>query len=233
MAPLPALLSGLTALLSVAFAGLVLSRWRRARAAHQLAWGIALACFALASLLEVEGALLGWGALAYKAYFVLTAVMVGCMAAGTALLLAPGLGRGFAAYVAVLAQALLVLAFLAPSDAARLALAAEQGEVPTRILSGVGILHALVDIPAALLLVGGAVVGWRRTGRAGTLLIGAGALVFTGVHSAASGAQSGLLALDSATLFEAGSLLGLVLMFGGYLASRASPPPLAEVPLAA
>lgn len=224
MAVLPALLSALTAALSVAFARLVLRRWRRARAAHQLAWGVALACFALASSLEARGALLGWGVLAYQAYFVLTALMVGCMATGTALLLAPGLGRGFAAYVAVLGQALLVLVFLAPTDAPRLADAARLGEVPTRILGGVGVLHALVDVPAALLLILGGVAGWRRTGQAGMLLIALGALVFTGLHSAASGAQSGALAWDSAAQFAAGSLLGLMLMFTGYVATRAPAP---------
>jgi hypothetical protein len=230
---LAAALSALTALLSVAFAGLVLARWRRARAAHQLAWGSALACFALASLLEVQGALLGWGEAAYKAYFVVTALMVGCMAAGTGLLVAPAVGRAFGAWVAVLAQALLVLVFVAPSDPQRLARAAQEGDVPTRILSGVGVLHALIDIPAALLLVLGALAGWRRTGRNGTLLIALGAAVFTGVHSAASGAQSGLLRLDSAALFGAGSLAGLVLMFAGYLATRAGAPRAAEVRLAA
>lgn len=233
MALLPALLSMLTAVLSVAFAGLVLRRWRAARAPHQLAWGAALSCFAVASLLEVEAALLGWSVPAYQAYFVVTALMVGGMAVGTALLLAPGLGRGFAAYVAVLGQALLVLVFVAPSDAARLALAAQRGEVPTRILGGVGVLHALVDIPAALLLVLGALLGWRRTAQRGMLLIALGALVFTALHSLASGAQSGLLAVDNALLFGAGSLLGLVLMFGGYLATRAPAPRDAEVPLAA
>lgn len=216
-------LSALTLLLSLAFAALVLQRWRAARKEHQLLWGVALLLFAAASALEVQGALLGWGAGAYKAYFVVTATMVGLMAAGTGYLVSPSLGRGFVAYVAVLTQALLLFAFVWPADAARLAAAGAAGEVPTRVLGGVGLLHAMVDIPAALLLIGGALRGWERTRAPHTLLIAAGAVAFTGIHSLASGAQTGLVAVAAADLFSAGSLLGLVLLFAGYVKSREAP----------
>lgn len=219
------LLSGLTLALSLAFAAMVLQRWRLARRPHQALWGLALLLFAVASGLEVVSFLHGWGGAAYKAYFVLTATMVGLMAAGTGFLVGPGWGRGFAAYVAVLTQAMLVLAFVTPADAARLAQAGAAGEVPTRVLGGVGILHAAVDIPAALLLIGGALRTWARTRAPFALLLAAGALAFTGIHSLASGAQTGALAVGAAEVFTAGSLVGLLLLFAGYLASTRAPPP--------
>lgn len=224
------LLSALTLLLSVAFAALVLRRWRAARKAHQLLWGVALALFAVASALEVQGGLAGWGAMGYKVYFVVTAVMVGLMAAGTGHLLSRHLGMAFTAYVVVLAQALLLFSFFQPADAARLAAASAQGEVPTRVLGGVGLLHALLDIPAALLLIGGALKGWQATRAPHTLLIAAGAIAFTGIHSLASGAQTGLVALGAADVFSAGSLAGLVLLFAGYVRSREAPRDAPESP---
>lgn len=219
------LLAAATLLLSGAFAALVLRRWREARRPHQLLWGAALLLFALASALEVLAGLQGWSAGAYRAYFVVTAVMVGLMAAGTGHLLSRPLGNAFLAYVAVLAQALLFFAFVNPADAARLAQASAQGEVPTRVLGGAGALHAMLDVPAALLLIGGALQGWRRTGAPHTLLIAAGAVAFTGIHSLASGAQTGLVALTAADVFTAGSLVGVVLLFAGYVKAREAPPP--------
>lgn len=218
------LLSALTLVLSLGFAALVLRRWRAARKAHQLLWGLSLLLFALASALEVQGGLAGWDGAGYKAYFVVTAVMVGLMAAGTGHLLSRRLGMAFTAYVAVLAQALLIFAFFQPADAARLAAAGAQGEVPTRVLGGVGLLHAMLDVPAALLLIGGAWKGWQATKAPHTLLIAAGAVAFTGIHSLASGAQTGAVALSAADVFSAGSLVGLVLLFAGYVKSREAPP---------
>jgi hypothetical protein len=218
-------LSAATLLASLAFAAVVLRRWRAAHKSHQLLWGAALLLFALASALEVQGALQGWGALGYKAYFILTAVMVGLMAAGTAFLLSPHLGRGFTAFVAVVAEAMALFLLVSPADAARLAEASAAGDVPTRVLGGLGTLHAMVDIPAALLLIGGALQGWRRTRSPGMLLIAAGAVAFTGIHSLASGAQTGLVAVSGADLFSAGSLVGVLLLFAGYARSREAPRP--------
>jgi hypothetical protein len=221
--PLAPLLSGLTLALSLGFGGLVLARWARTRKPHQLLWGIALLLFGVASGLELLGETRGWTELPYKLYFATTALMVGLMAAGTGYLLSRNLGRGFAAFALVVAEGLLILALLTPADAAAIASANAAGEVPTRVLGSIGLLHAFLDIPAALLLIVAPILGWRRTGRAYTLLISAGALVFTTVHTAASGAQTGALDLSAADVFTAGSLVGLVLLFAGYVLSREAP----------
>lgn len=223
MALLAAALSALTLAASAAFAALVLARWRSGHRAHQLLWGAALALFALASLAEVVAALGAWSGGLYKAYFVVTAVMVGLMAAGTAHLVSKGLGGAFTAYTLVVGQAMALLVLVAGVDGAALASASAAGEVPTRALGAVGALHALVDVPAALLLVAAPLQQWRRTRRPHALLIALGAVVFTGVHSLASGAQTGLLSLSGAALFNAGSLVGLALLLAGYLMSREAP----------
>lgn len=222
------LLSGLTLALSLAFGAIVLARWVKARKPHQLLWGIALLLFGMASGLELQGELAGWTEGLYKLYFVTTALMVGLMAAGTGWLVSRSLGRGFAAFATVVAEGLLILSLLTPADAGAIAAANAAGELPTRVLGSVGLLHAFLDIPAALLLIVVPLQGWRRTGRAFTLLIAAGALVFTTVHTSASGAQTGALSLSTADVFTAGSLVGLVLLFAGYMLSREAPRPAPE-----
>lgn len=224
------LLSAATLLLSLAFAVLVLARWRDARKAHQLLWGLSLLLFALASGLEVQGGLQGWDATGYKVYFIVTAVMVGLMAAGTGFLVSPNVGRGFTAYVVVVGQAMAWFLLVSPADAARLAAASANGEVPTRVFGGLGALHAMIDIPAALLLIGGALQGWRRTRAPALLLIAAGAIAFTGIHSLASGAQTGAVALSAADVFSAGSLVGVLLLFAGYIKGREAPREVAQEP---
>ena len=217
------LLSAATMLLSLAFGALVLARWRAARKRHQLLWGASLLLFALASGLELLAALQGWGEAGYKLYFVATATMVALMASGTGHLVSRNLGGAFLAYLFIVSLWLSVFTLFAAADPARLAEANASGAVPTKVLGSIGFLHAMLDVPSALFLVVSPLLNWRATRAAYTLLIAAGALVFTAVHTLASGAQTGVLALDSATLFGAGTLTGLLLMFAGYLRSRETP----------
>lgn len=220
---LAAALSGITLLLSLAFAGLVLSLWAKRRKRHQALWAAALLLFALASAIEVQAYLGAWGAATYKAYFVITAVMVGLMAAGTGYLVSRRLGDVVAVYVFVLGFAMAVFVGFAAADAARLADASASGAVPTQVLGSVRLFHPLLDVPAALLLIAAPLLNWWRTRAAATLLIALGAVVFTVMHSLASGAQTGAVALTGAAVFSAGTLAGVVLLFAGYVKSREAP----------
>src|SRR5215216_5709576 len=96
------LLPVVAAAASAAFAAAVLRQYAARRRPHQLAWGIALSMFAVASLALTAGVTAGWSPLSFKAYYLFGAVLnVPWLALGTVELLArPALRR---AYVAGLA----------------------------------------------------------------------------------------------------------------------------------
>jgi hypothetical protein len=74
---------------SAAFAGAVLRQYAARRRLHQLAWGVALMMFALASLALTIGVAFGWTPLGFKAYYLFGAMLnVPWLALGTISLLA-------------------------------------------------------------------------------------------------------------------------------------------------
>jgi hypothetical protein len=89
------LLPAVAAAASAAFAAAVLRQYAARRRPHQLAWGIALSMFAVASLALTAGVAAGWSSLSFKAYYLFGAVLnVPWLALGTVELLArPALRR--------------------------------------------------------------------------------------------------------------------------------------------
>ena len=87
---------------SAAFAAAVLRQYGRRRRPYQLAWGVALTMFAVASLALTVGVAAGWSPLGFKAYYLFGAILnVPWLALGTVLLL--GRAAAARAYLAVLA----------------------------------------------------------------------------------------------------------------------------------
>jgi hypothetical protein len=209
---------------AAAFSLAVLRQFVRRRRPYQLAWGVALAMFALASLTLTVGVTSGWSPLGFKLYYLFGAILnVPWLALGTVLLLA----RGRAARAAYLLG--LVLFSLASSAAVALV------EVPAAGLAGrvvpegrdllpVGVRALAVggNVVGTLVVVGGAVTsGLALRGRRelrprfeGNLLIA------TGVLLAAAG---GVFAFASASdKLAAGLALGATVMYVGF--RRASAP---------
>jgi hypothetical protein len=86
------LLPGIAAAASGAFAAAVLRQYAARRRPHQLAWGVSLSMFAVASLALTAGVAAGWTPLSFKLYYLFGAVLnVPWLALGTVELLA---GRG-------------------------------------------------------------------------------------------------------------------------------------------
>jgi len=180
------------------------------------AWSAALAMFAVAALLEAAGVGSGWTPAIYKAYYLLGGLLnVGWLAVGTVYLLASArVGHG-----AAIAMALLTLLSLAAVGNAHVDVSRLHTQFPNRALDVPAIFPALINSLATLVLVGGAAwsafAAYRRhapPGRvAGTALIAAGALVVGADHSVAQ--LTGLIVLQP--ISEA---IGIVVMFGGYLA---------------
>lgn len=226
------LLPGVAAAASAAFAVAVLSQYAARRRPYQLAWGIALSMFTVASLALTAGVVAGWTPVSFKLYYLFGAVLnVPWLALGTVELLA-GLAvrRAYLAALAVFTLVSVILVALARVTAADLAgrLLPEGKEflpVAVRVLAVVG------NSVGTLVVVGGAVASGlamrsRRELRPrfeGTLLIALGVLL------AASG---GVLAfLASSDKLALGLAVGASVMYLGFRrASTPARPPVASGP---
>jgi hypothetical protein len=223
------LLPGVAAAASAAFAVAVLRQYAARRRPYQLAWGIALSMFTVASLALTAGVVAGWSPVSFKLYYLFGAVLnVPWLALGTVELLAgPAARRAYLAALAAFTLVSVALVALARVTAADLAgrLLPEGKEflpVAVRVLAVVG------NTVGTLVVVGGAVASGlamrsRRELRPrfeGTLLIALGVLL------AASG---GVLAfLASSDKLALGLALGASVMYLGF--RRASAPVRPPVP---
>ena len=226
------LLPGVAAAASAAFAVAVLRQYAARRRPYQLAWGIALSMFTVASVALTVGVVAGWTPVSFKLYYLFGAVLnVPWLALGTVELLA-GLAvrRAYLAALAVFTLVSVILVALARVTAADLAgrLLPEGKEflpVAVRVLAVVG------NSVGTLVVVGGAVASGlamrsRRDLRPrfeGTLLIALGVLL------AASG---GVLAfLASSDKLALGLAVGASVMYLGFRrASTPARPPVASGP---
>src|SRR6266508_2622044 len=194
---------------SAAFAVAVLRQYAARRRTHQLAWGVGLAMFALASLALMTGVAAGWTPFGFKVYYLFGAMLnVPWLALGTVSLLAGPLARR--AYLAGLALFTAASRVLLP--------------VPVRVLAVLG------NTVGTVVVVGGAVASGlalrhRRELRPrfeGNLLIALGVLL------AASG---GVLAfLDRSDKLAVGLALGASVMYVGFRRASAPVHPAAPVP---
>jgi hydrogenase/urease accessory protein HupE len=223
------LLPGVAAAASAAFAAAVLGQYAGRRRPYQLAWGVALSMFAVASLALAAGVSAGWTPLSFKIYYLFGAVLnVPWLALGTVELLATRApGRVYAVGLAVFTVLSVVLVALARVDAGDLAgrLLPEGKEF---LPAAVRVLAVLGNTVGTVIVVGGAVASGlamrsRRDLRPrfqGTLLIAIGVLLAAGGGVFAFLASSDKLAL--------GLALGATVMYLGF--RRASAPARPPVP---
>ncbi|HEV3465514.1 MAG TPA: hypothetical protein VG846_16190 [Actinomycetota bacterium] len=225
------LLPGVAAAASAAFAVAVLRQYAARRRPHQLAWGIALAMFAIASLALAAGVAAGWTPLSFKLYYLFGAVLnVPWLALGTVELLGGAAVRrayvaGLAAFT-LLGVVLVALARVTPADLAGLL-----PEGKEFLPLAVRVLAVLGNTVGTLIVVGGAVASGlalrsRRDLRRrfeGNLLIALGVLL------AASGGVFAFLA--SSDKLALGLALGATVMYLGFRrASAPARPPVASGP---
>jgi hypothetical protein len=222
------LLPAVAAAASAAFAAAVLRQYAARRRPHQLAWGVALAMFAVASLALAVGVTAGWTPLSFKVYYLFGAILnVPWLALGTVRLLAGrATGRAYLAGLAVFSAASVVLVALATVTPADLAGRLPEGK---EFLPGpVRALAVLGNTVGTLVVVGGAVAsGLALRGRRdqrprfeGNLLIALGVLL------AASGGVFAFLA--SSDKLALGLALGATVMYLGF--RRASAPARTALP---
>ena len=224
------LLPAVATVASAAFAVAVLRQYAARRKPHQLAWGIALAMFALASLALTVGVAAGWTPLGFKVYYLFGAMLnVPWLALGTVSLLGGPLARrAYLAGLALFTAASTVLLALAEVGTADLVGRVPEGKaflpVPVRVLAVLG------NSVGTVVVVGGAVASGlalrhRRELRPrfeGNLLIALGVLL------AASG---GVFAfLDRSDKLAAGLALGASVMYAGFRRASAPVQPATPMP---
>lgn len=227
MPPMDAALAAAATLVAGAFALATLERWLARRRRHELAWTLALACFALGSAALWAGSGFGWDEANFKVFYVAGAIVnVPVLAVGTVYLLG-GPRRGDRAFLGVVvfsafaAGWVLAAPLVGPIPPDTLPHGREVfGPVP-RILAAVGsgvgatvLLGGAVWSAVRLLRLGrtappGAPVPPRRLAAANGL-IAAGTLVLS-----AGGLLNG--ALGEMGAFSVSLVLGISLVFGGFL----------------
>ena len=152
------LLPGVAAAASAAFAAAVLRQYAARRRPHQLAWGIALSMFAVASLALTAGVVAGWTPVSFKLYYLFGAILnVPWLALGTVELLAgPFARRAYAAGLAVftvLSVVLVALARVTPADLSGRLLPEGKEFLPVAVRA----LAVVGNTVGTLIVVGGAV----------------------------------------------------------------------------
>lgn len=198
-----------SAAISAAFAILVFQQWRSHRKAYQAAWTVGLAMFSVAALMQSFSEMYGWSVGIYKVYYFVAAPLVAVLGVGSAFLANRKLGLGFALYTGVLSAA-----FAWVVGTATVNVAAFSNTFPAGLGfdESVRIWSPLFTVPGSLALIGIALVSFWRTRLQFNLWIAAGAIV---------AAASGSLATFGVTwALYLGELLGIALMFRGFLASR-------------
>lgn len=217
-------------LISAAFAATLWVQYRARPRPYLLVWAIALALYAIAALTEVIGAAGGWTAFLYRTYYYFGAIiLVGVLAFGTIYLLAPRFSRVALWTLIVLAAIGLAAVLGAQLQAAKL----ETHQVPNAdtIAAQGGLFNVLAILMAALIntvgtviLVGGAAwsafAAWRRGGASSrvvaNVLIAAGALIV-------ATASSLTRLFHVYEVFYVGQAIGVLVMFGGFLAAQRAP----------
>jgi hypothetical protein len=211
-------------LVSLAFGCSTLERWRDRRVAHELAWTVALGCFAGAAAALWWGAEMGWSAVSFRIFYALGAVVnVPILALGTVLLLGrPALGRAAVVGVGLFSAFGLGVVLAAPI----------QGPIPTdRLPQGSAVFGVMPRVLAAVgsgvgatVLFGGAVwsIGRLVRGRGSGRAVLANVLIVaaTGVLSA-----GGLLnsVVDEMTGFALTLVVGISVLFAGFLVASTGP----------
>ena len=211
-------------LVSLVFAGALFVQYARRKRFHQLAWGIALVQFGIASIAVASGVGSGWDPTAYKIYWVFGAMLnVPWLALGSIALL----GRRVVTWLALVAV-LVGTGWGAAKVISAHPVIADPGALPRGHDAwiedpSVRSLASYYSYPAYAVVVG--IAAWtsrRRKGyvpppsRArGNWLIAAGATVVAVGGTA-------LARLASGSVFSVSLALGVTLMYAGFLlASRA------------
>jgi hypothetical protein len=214
------------AMVALAFSMSTFERWLARHRRHELAWSVAFALFAVAAAALAAGASNGWNGPTFRTFYLSGAIAdVPFLALGTIYLLGGvRLGDRWAAgttlFVAFAAGVVAVAPFTHPLPTDRLVQgSAVFGPLPR-------VLAAVASGVGALIVIGGALWSALRTRRPRVVL--ANALIAAGTLILGA---SGLLnsVVDAMTAFALALLIGIVVLFAGFLVATTTAPATAVV----
>lgn len=208
----------MSTVVSLIFAGTVLSQFSARRKPHQLVWGIGLLCYAASAFMEVLVGLGVWNTLVYRLWYLIGAYFVAAyLGMGTVYLMVPR--RTAHITMALLVLGSLVVSYLlltVPVDMSVMAVGRLRGDA---LPNYVRLLTPIFNIfgSAALIIGAGwsAWVFWRK--RIFPERVISNVLIALGSFFPASG--STLLRLGVPELFYVFELLGVAFIFAGFLAN--------------
>ncbi|MDH3260835.1 MAG: hypothetical protein OEM22_03725 [Acidimicrobiia bacterium] len=204
--------------------------WQRRPRPHAGMWALAIGAYALATWALVLGLAAGWGAMSFRLFYWLGAIVnIPILAAGSVfLVLGPIAGRRFAYGVGIWSVLGAIATWLAPLKGSTATDGIPEGkelfdfiiEVGGVSVPGPRVFAAFAGGVATLIIVGAAgysvVKFWRSNRR---LAIG-NLLIVLGTLAAASGGS--LTALGEAAGFAVALLIGAVLLWVGYRVAAGS-----------
>lgn len=212
-----------TTMVSAVFTALIFRRWRdRGRPGHLFWWGLGVAVFGIGTFFEGFTALFGWHAAIFRGWYITGALLGGApLAQGTVFLLLPRrtarwLAAALVCYVAVAS----VFVLLTPLNASL----ADDHKLAGDVIewTWVRAFSPLVNTYAFIFLVGGAVASWARYRREGNRRRSwANALIAVG--AVLPGIGGSFTRAGYTEVLYVTELIGLLLIFGGYRLSIASP----------
>lgn len=236
---LEAALAAAATLIAFAFACSTLERWLARRRRHDLAWTMALAMFTVASAALWWGATVGWSETAFRVFFCFGAILnVPWLALGSVYLLAgPRRGDRVALVLALLSTfavgVMVAVPFTGPLPDEGLPQGKEVfGPLP-RVLAGVASGTSAMVIVGLALWSAARVLTGRARSRAAAAPVGAPGRLAVGNVLIASGtlvlAASGSLnaRLGEMTAFAVTLVVGVTLLFAGFLVASAGVRPAA------
>ncbi len=196
--------------ISFVFAAFVANLWLARRKPFQLAWSIGLGLYAMAAFTQFVAEAYGWSIGFYKAYYLVAAPLVAVLGIGSVLLVHRQAGIGFALYTAIAFVAFAIAVAGAPvnTDALRAPIPVAGAALP----DNVRLFSPLFTVPGSVALIGIAVYSFWRTRLRFNLWIGVGALIVA--------AGGSLARYDVPWALYIGELVGIAVMFRGFLASQ-------------
>src|SRR5436305_1287160 len=220
-------------LVALAFAMSTFERWLAGRRRHELAWSASLLMFSLASASLAAGAAGGWNGPIFRLFYFFGAIAnVPFLALGTIYLLA-GVRQGdrwaigIGLFTAFAAGVIVVAPFTAPLPKDTLAQgSAVFGPLPR-------VLAATASAIGALIVLGGAGWSawrlWRSNAGSGRLVLSNGLIALGTLITGASGLLNSVL--DKQTGFAVTLLVGIAVIFAGFLVATSTPrrPPAAQL----
>lgn len=207
-------LFGAAAVLAVVFAVFLVQRFRTSGAPVYGWWTLSFGLYALAFITEALTVSSNWHLVwEYQLYIVASAGLVGAMSVGTTYLAFPRskIATGYAVYFTVVEVALIVLTAVFPPVLHGSWESLNAGK--NGIVGMTQVAYLLLSAVGGPIVVLGSLWSWWKTRRYYTLLIAVGALIPTAAGTLAS--QGAGLAL-----FPVLNIMGLVLIFLGYMYSR-------------